>query len=466
MMACVSRRSLLRGLGAGTALLAPFLRYRSSWAQPAKSGNLLIFFTPNGHLRSQFGATQAASGTGLALLPSLAPLQPFANDIAIVKGLCSKTPTVIASHEDICRILTCCNVPGGQKMETQTTRFTGYGPSIDQSIGMAINQRPLVVAVDPYRDQPHWRTSLSWRAASVNEPFVKDFSKIFADVFGGMAASQTPAQMAALQRTQQRNQSILDLVKGDISTFRARVNATDRVHLDTYLDSLRSVEQQVAATQNTAACNASTLQSRTAALPAAPVQSDDKSPDGVVAQMQARGELHLDMIATAFACGTRRVAVVQWQGASEGYDTGADTGSPNHHSVSHYGFGQSSAARWAAIDLWYAQRFAYALNALKTLGVLDRTIVVWVSEITEGHNQNNMVTVLAGGQSLGMKMGQYIQYPLVGNEVDGIAAIPLGQNPKNRGLCDLWVTVQQAMGVPQNTFGDPQWCTGPLTELR
>jgi hypothetical protein len=65
-----------------------------------------------------------------------------------------------------------------------------------------------------------------------------------------------------------------------------------------------------------------------------------------------------------------------------------------------------------------------------------------------------------------MKMGQYIQYPLVGNEVDGVAAIPLGQNPKNRGLCDLWVTVQQAMGVQQNTFGDPQWCTGPLTEVR
>jgi len=77
----LSRRHLLRGLGAGTVLLAPFLKYRSAWAQPAQSGNLLIFYTPNGHLRAQFGAAGADAGAGLNFLPSLAPLQPFVNDV-------------------------------------------------------------------------------------------------------------------------------------------------------------------------------------------------------------------------------------------------------------------------------------------------------------------------------------------------------------------------------------------------
>ncbi len=158
--------------------------------------------------------------------------------------------------------------------------------------------------------------------------------------------------------------------------------------------------------------------------------------------------------------------VIQWQGASEGYDTGANTGSPSHHSVSHYGFGASSGDRWVAIDTWYSNRFAYQLAALKKLGVLDKTVVVWVSEITEGHNQLNMVTVVAGGQALGMKTGQYIQYPMKGNEVEGSGAIAIGRDPANRSLSDLWVTVQQAMGVPDNTFGDPKYSTGPLTELR
>jgi hypothetical protein len=195
----------------------------------------------------------------------------------------------------------------------------------------------------------------------------------------------------------------------------------------------------------------------------APLQNDDKSPNGVVDQMQARGELWMDMISTAFACGSRRVAVMQWQGASEGYDTSANQGSPSHHSVSH---GSAPAAHWADIDLWYSQRFAYLLNSLKTLNVLDKTIIVWVSEITESHNQINMVTVVAGGQALGMKMGQYVQYPINGKEIDGTAAVPIQQDPKNRGLNDLWATVQQAMGVNLPTFGDAKLNTGLLTELR
>jgi hypothetical protein len=461
----LSRRSLLRGLGAGTALLGPFLKYRSAWAQPAQSGNLLIFYTPNGHLRAQFGASGPDAGGGLNFLPSLAPLTPYASDVTVIKGLCSKTPTNIDSHQDIVRILTQCNTPGGQKNETNDTQFTAYGPSIDQSIGMAINQQPLVVAVDPYRDQPYWRTLLSWRAATVNEPYVKDFTTIFTSVFGGVAGTQTAAQMAAVQRAQQRNTSILDLVTGDISTFRTRVSTADRVHLDTYLDSIRSVEQRIAMTSSGTGCNVAALQARATALPTAPLQSDDKSPDGVVAQMQMYGRLHVDTIASAFACGARRIGVIQWQGASEGYDVGADVGSPTHHSASHYQV-PNAAMRLQAIDTWYATEFAYMLNSLKTLGVLDTTVIVWVTEITEGHNTNNMVVVVAGGKSLGMKLGQYIQYPFVGQEVEGAGAIPYAQDPKNHGLPDLWVSIQNAMGVPAKTFGDPQWSTGGLPELR
>jgi hypothetical protein len=122
--------------------------------------------------------------------------------------------------------------------------------------------------------------------------------------------------------------------------------------------------------------------------------------------------------------------------------------------------------RLQAIDTWYSQQFAYMMNSLKTLGALDTTVIVWVSEITEGHNQNNMVVVVAGGASLGIKLGQYIQYPFFGQEIEGAGAIPIGQDPRNKGLTDLWVSVQNAMGVSAKTFGDPQWATGGLPELR
>jgi hypothetical protein len=125
-------------------------------------------------------------------------------------------------------------------------------------------------------------------------------------------------------RARARNRAITR--PGDINTFRTRINSNDKAQLDAYLDSLKSVEQKVAQSQSApGACSTDGLKTGIAALPgAAPIQNDDKSPDGVVDQMQKRGELWMDMIATAFACGTRRVATIQWRRASESYDPAAD----------------------------------------------------------------------------------------------------------------------------------------------
>lgn len=468
-----SRRSLLRGLGAGAALFGPFLKYRSSMAQSASgapAGNLIIFFTPNGHKRAlttngvTMPAFDAVQGTtGMTLGTALTPLQSHVNDIMVVKGLNSKTPTFIASHQDNCRILTCWGAP--KESSSDNSQFTGYGPSIDQAVGLALNQTPLVVAVDPYRSAPQWRTFVSWRSSGVNEPFTKDYQGVFTDLFGmltGQAA--TPDQTAAIMRARARNQSLLDFVKGDIATFRSRINSNDKAHMDAYLDAIQSVEQKVTqAATAPGACSTMPLQTRISAMPVAPIQNDDKSPDGVGMQLQTRGELWMDMIAAAFSCGSRRVATIQWQGSSEGYDPVANLGSPTHHSVSH---GSTPAAHWADIDSWYSARFSYLLDSLKALNVLDNTVVVWVSEITEGHNQANMVTVLGGGKALGIQTGQYVKYPFTGNEVEGTGAIPIQQNPANKGLNDLWISVQNAVGVPATTFGDPKYCTGGLPEIR
>jgi hypothetical protein len=433
---------------------APFVRDRAARAQGAPAGNLLIFYTPNGHKRSLVVNNQstlgfdAASGPGgLTFGSSLMPLQTLRSDVAVIKGLTLKTPTFITSHQDICRILTCWGAPREGNDQSQ---FTAFGPSIDQTIALALGERPLIVAVDPFRDSPHWRTFLSWSASGVNAPFTKDHQQVFTDLFGGLGgASPSADNLAAFARLRARDAGPLDTFKSDVATrFRARVSSNDRVQGPAPVPT----------------CTTSDLQARIAALPAmAPKQLDDKSPPGVVAEMQKRGELWMDLIATAFACGKQHVAVIQWQGASEGYDPAGDMGSPTHHSTT---MGAFPAQHWADIDTWYASRFAYQLTALKNLGVLSTTIVVWVTEITEAHNQCNLVTVVAGGQRLGMKMGQYIQYPFTGQELEGSGAIPVAQNPANRSLSDLWVTVQQALGIDEPTFGDPKWSTGPLLELR
>jgi len=40
------------------------------------------------------------------------------------------------------------------------------GPDATRTIALRMDEGTLVVAVDPYRDAPYWRTMLSWRAST------------------------------------------------------------------------------------------------------------------------------------------------------------------------------------------------------------------------------------------------------------------------------------------------------------
>jgi hypothetical protein len=449
-----SRRNLLRGLGAGAVLLSPFVRHRMSLAQAAPAGNVLIFFTPNGHIKDEFDA----SGTDatFTLKKSLAPLESLKQEIAVIRGLTLKTITEVNSHDDIVRHLTCVEGPDKAK---------GYGPSLDHVIGNAIGQRPIFITPEPARHESYWRNALSWREAGVAEPFLTDPNAVFSSLF----ANGTPTMAAAMpdqaaERARARNKSILDFVKADIATFRGRINGEDKQHLDLYLDSLRDVEKRVTASGGAVAgggggvCAPDPVKARIASLPVTPVQKDDQSPAGMAENLRQNGEMMVDLVSAAFACGTQRVASILWQGASEGLDPANDKGSPDHHSVSH----SSDFDSWKSIDSWYAERFAYTLESLKKVNMLDKTIVVWITEIAQGHECGDFVHIVGGGQALGIKTGRHILYPFKGNPGDKAVL----KDPANRSLADLWVTVQNAMGVSSETFGDPKWSTGPLMELR
>jgi hypothetical protein len=448
-----SRRNLLRGLGAGAVLLSPFVRHRMSLAQAAPAGNLLIFFTPNGHIKDEFDAS--GQGDAFTLKKSLAPLEAWKKDLAVIRGLTLKTITEVNSHDDIVRHLTCVEGPDKAK---------GYGPSLDHVIGEHLGQRPLFVNPEPNRSSGHWRNALSWRAAEQQEPFLTDPTAVFNSLFASGTPGMPPAMPdQAVERAKARNKSILDFVSADIQSFRGRINSEDKAHLDLYLDSLRDVEKRVTGTGNAVGgggglCTPDAVKSRIATLPLTPEQKDDQSPAGMAENLQKNGEMMVDLVSSGFACGTQRVASILWQGASEGLDPANNKGSPNHHSVSH----STDIDSWKKIDMWYAERFAYTLNSLKQVNMLDKTIVVWITEIAQGHECGDFVHIVAGGQSLGIKTNQHVLYPFKGNPGDKAVL----KDPANKSLANLWVTVQNAMGVPGDTFGDPKWSDGPLMELK
>ena len=58
-----------------------------------------------------------------------------------------------------------------------------------------------------------------------------------------------------------------------------------------------------------------------------------------------------------------------------------------------------------------------------------------------------------------------IEYPFDGEEGALMQARETARRPENASMADLWVSVQKAMGVPQEGFGEPGMTTGGLKEL-
>ena len=127
------------------------------------------------------------------------------------------------------------------------------------------------------------------------------------------------------------------------------------------------------------------------------------------------------------------------------------------------------------LGVWYAKHFATLLKELDSVvegdgTMLDNTVVVWVTELAmPTHQHNDSGVVLAGGAQGFFRTGRYLRYPQ--NLVSPVKDMPRIGEAHNR----LYVSVMQAMGYPDTSFGLAETQSadgsklslrGPLTELR
>ena len=128
-----------------------------------------------------------------------------------------------------------------------------------------------------------------------------------------------------------------------------------------------------------------------------------------------------------------------------------------HHDLSHRPDSEPAAlAKLTKINTWYAQQLATLITRLKAMpdgaggSVFDDTLILWANELAKGntHGRQNAGYVLAGNAGGALRTGRVLNY-----EGQGL--------PHN----NLLVSILNAMGVPDTTFGKTDWCTGPLTGL-
>jgi hypothetical protein len=463
-MRTLSRRTALRGLG-GAAVALPWLEAMvgSKAAAATIPPRLVMVFSANGTLFDRWVPKTDASGNITAMTNMLSPLEPFKSKLLMLGGVdmmsCEKNSKNYSGKIDVGHGLSRRHMLTGiAAIEDGSGEGLPGGPSIDQAIAAQVGSttkfRSIELGVQVV-DSP----MVSSGARTIVQP-LNDPKKAFSTLFAGVGAA--PGVDPAVARLARRRRSILDHVQPDYTRLRAKLGAADAARLDTHLASIRELERSltVAAPTVSGACTP----------PDAGAWPADKSKGNVAGPNEdfvPLGHAQMDLLASAIACNLTRVATLQWGGTGVYAPHLGAAFRADHHTISH----DDQSAPGSPIEViqnWYAKHFAYLLAKLDAMPegngtVLDNTAVVWFSEIAQGtHEHYDMPFVIAGGAGGYFKTGRYL------NLNPGSKHVVLNPSwarnpPYGRTHNDLFLTFMDMMGAPATTFGDPQFCTGPIS---
>jgi hypothetical protein len=440
----ISRRAILRGAG-GAAIALPWLEAMAPGRAQAATGpvkRFVVMFSADGTIPSAWTPTPGASDTDFTLSPILAPLAPHQADIVVIGGLEQKGGGGDGHQTGMGGMLT------GQMLNAGPFAGVGaapagwpMGPSVDQRIAESLavptklRSLELGVQVGP---ADNWGRMI-YRAANQPLPPEDDPATVYDRVFADLHTDP-----AVLGRLRKRRQSILGGVGTQLTRISARLGATDRERLDAHLTAVQEIESRLTTdiVASNAACHDPTIMSVAAT-------ANDAFP--------MVGSLQMDLMTMAFACDITRVATLQWSRSVSQTRFSWLNITEGHHDLSHRPDDDAAAVdKLTRINNWYAQQLASLIARLKATpdgagGTLfDGTLILWCNELAKGntHSRIGAPYVLAGSAGGALRTGRSLAY-------DGQGL------PHN----NLLVSILNAMGVADNTFGKPDWCTGPLTGL-
>ncbi|MGK4007163.1 DUF1552 domain-containing protein [Sorangium sp. So ce1036] len=454
----LSRRAVLRGLG-GAALALPFLEAMGCSRQHAPASEetgragfgvefpkrFVVLYTPNGTVPPDFWPSSSTLRNGEELSPILAPLKDHNEDLLVLGNVSALSALVgpgDAHQKGTGQCLTARAMQEGD-FPGDAGLSCGWadGISLDQEIANHIgtkNKFPsLELGVLVHGANVGARIAYRGPAQPLppeNSPYAA-FDRLFSDLSVGSDD--------AARKTEQRR-AVLGKVYADYDRLRKRLGAADREKLDGHLASVEDIASRLdrGSAPTSEAC-------------AAPVLTPDVDVDRV-ASMPELCRLQLDLIAMSFACDLTRVASLHFTNSATAKVLsflGQDI-TEGHHPMAHNGYADPvNRERLSRISRFYAGQLAYLISKLKSMpegdgSVFDNTVIFWTNEHADGnHLRKNIPYVLAGSAGRHFKTGRYVV------------------QPKEVAHNDLLLSLLHAMGVEADSFGDPNYCTGPLTGL-
>jgi hypothetical protein len=418
----ISRRTVLRGVGATLALpLLEIMQKRGFASVPAAVKppvRAAFFYIPNGVVQRAWHPVD--EGHNFTLSPTLQPLAPVREHISLFTKL---DRIKVAGTDGHAQAGTCwlssaapdelC--PAGYPLKT----------TIDQLMAAEAGKhtafRSLELSCNPYEDNREsvYFDNISWYGHSHVARSLRDPKAVFNRLFA--------------VKEHQEHGSVLDLVMDEAKSLNRDLGKIDQEKLDEYMQSVRTVEQQIErVTKRQAEIDKLQL-----APPTKPWQAMTRDEF-----IQVMG----DLMILAFRTDLTRVSTIMSSPERWGsplnvhglFDKPVD-----HHSMTHGQGNDDVRTRLEALDHFHIQQFATLVAKMAAIKegegtLLDNTMFTLGSGISDGslHICTDLPTIVAG---------------------HGGGAITTNRHLKSQPstpIANLWLAMAQLMGVKCDRIGD------------
>jgi hypothetical protein len=435
----LSRRTVLRGLGASVALpfldaMVPALSMGAAAATPARRYG--FFYMPNGVAMNHTGVNYwkpQTTGADFEFSPILKPLEPFRDQLTVVSGLHNRTAESLGDGNGDHTRSTGSWLTGTHIKRTEGSDLRA-GTSADQVIASQFKKDTplpsLELAILPNSvtggcDTGYscaYGTTLSWASPTTPLPTQSSPRLVFEQLFGdGGPASQ---QLLAART----KKSILDSTIQEMAGLQAKLGPADRSTVSDYLDVLREVERRI---QQTEAKNAES-----------PLPEYDRPGIGTPERFDDHAKLMFDLQHLAFQADITRVTTFMY-GAEQRARMYPEIGlNESHHSMSHHGNNTENLAKYTKLCTWHVELFAYLVGKMRDTPDGDGTLL------------DHSMLMIGGGMSDG-NIHSHMDDPIAlvggagGSKGNKHVAMQMGTP-----LSNLLVGIINRAGVPIDSFGD------------
>lgn len=430
----ISRRNVLRGLGACVAL--PMLesalptRLARAEAAPRKRRFIGCFFGSGapmpGAANGDWSYTGARGGAlrplaDLGVAPNVAVMRGYraVNNFDVhwsgTAGFLSATPVGTTEAPNP------ASDPSYQRCATSLDqRIADTDPKATiRSLHAGHSQ---VASWDEGHDRKgsiNYVNSIAWRDATSPISNITDPMQMFTRVFG----AGDNLSNAKLTYLLERRKSILDGVLDQYKHHKSTLSAADKRRLDAYAESIREVEGELVSAASATSC----------AKP-----PPETSGEAYVRSFRTMQKI----IIAAMQCDLTRAATIMYNDGI-GPNQPTETVRAQQHDASHNDWSALIRINQVQVGLW-----GELIVGLRDAGILGETVTILGSNMSDGrtHNAANIPLLVASANVNGeMKLGQ---------EVYGVPPERVTVLGENRTIADLYVDLLKLYGVNVPAFGE------------